>query len=473
MNKKVFFCFICTYLFLYLLNYLTPMSFGDDYVYAFVWPGQPMYVPLPETVERISSFGDVLKSQWLHYFTGNGRAPAHLLVQFFVWQGKWLFNIFNSLVFVLLVLEIYWFSHKGKVALHDLRAGTVCGIVFSLWAFTPGFNPVFLWLSGACNYPWMAVVLLAFLLPYVRKFYDFNKKFGGGLVYDLLFFVFGVLAGWGNENSVCWVALVLFLFLFLYRNNSGQEPWMYSGFAGLILGYVLLIFAPGNMARLYAKHGSNWFNMQILKDNLYIFAIVLMFQLILWYFCLKSIRILHLQKIKDQVLQKDSLLVKILCIIAFGMTAIMLLTPSFSLRNGFPGTVQLIISAVILLRMQKENEIKLISSQASKFLLGIGTVYFLLTVVITVPHSYKMHMQMDDLIEKTIMTRKNSVNTLLTVHPFKDSGELQNYLSGFHLSYYDLSEDVHDWGNVAFARYYGIKGIRMMRGKTNSDSGMN
>lgn len=463
MKIKVIFCLTIIYLFLYLLNYLTPMSFGDDYVYAFIWPGQPMYNPLPEAVERVCSVGDILKSQWLHYFTGNGRAPAHLLVQFFIWQGKWLFNIFNSLIFVLLVLEIYWISHKGKISLDDLQVRILYGIFFSLWVFTPGFNPVFLWICGACNYLWMAVLLLAFLLPYIRKFYDIGEEFGNGFFFCLKMFLLGVLAGWTNENSVCWIALVLIVFLFVYRKYRGQESWMYSGFAGLVLGYLLLIFAPGNMARLHAKHSANWYNMQILQDNLHIFAIVLMFQLVLWYFCLKSICILHLGNTKNQIVQKDFLLVKVLCIIAFGMTAIMLLTPSFSLRNGYPGTVQLIIAAIILLRIQKENGIVLIPKKAQKFLVGVGISYFLMTVLVTVPHSYKMHIQMNNLIIEAKQAQISSANTFLTVSPFKDSGELQNYLSGFHLSYFDLSEDVNDWGNVAFARYYGIKGIRMMR----------
>ena len=40
--------------------------------------------------------------------------------------------------------------------------------------------------------------------------------------------------------------------------------------------------------------------------------------------------------------------------------------------------------------------------------------------------------------------------------------------SGFHIPSFELSEDENRWENVAFARYYGIKGIRMPQ-KTNKD----
>ena len=36
MNKKVLVVFALIFLFLYIINYLSPMAFGDDYLYAFV-----------------------------------------------------------------------------------------------------------------------------------------------------------------------------------------------------------------------------------------------------------------------------------------------------------------------------------------------------------------------------------------------------------------------------------------------------
>ena len=115
-NIEVFIVIILIYFIMLGLNFLTPLFYGDDLVYAFIWPNQFMNVPLPDNVERINSVNDILVSQLRHYFTGNGRTVAHLFVQFFVWQGKWLFNFVNSFVFVLLVLQIHWISDRGIIS---------------------------------------------------------------------------------------------------------------------------------------------------------------------------------------------------------------------------------------------------------------------------------------------------------------------------------------------------------------------
>ena len=149
MKKK--FCFVLFFIFFYILNAFTPICFGDDYVYSFVWEGHSMFVPMSEHARRLSSFHDLLLSQWSHYLTGNGRAVSHTIAQFFLWMGKDVFNVFNALISVLLIMEIYWCANKGTVTF-DFKISRLVFIFFALWAFTPSFPSVFLWLSGACNY---------------------------------------------------------------------------------------------------------------------------------------------------------------------------------------------------------------------------------------------------------------------------------------------------------------------------------
>ena len=174
MNRKTALIFAGVFSVLFVLNCLTPMAFGDDYLYTFIWQGHSMFTPLSEDAVRVSSIRDILVSQWSHYFTWSGRAVSHTLIQLFLWAGKPVFNLINPLVSILLIAEIYWCSHKGKVSL-NFNAGMLCWIAFALWAFTPGFSGVFLWISGACNYLWTAVILLGFLLPYIKKYYSFEK----------------------------------------------------------------------------------------------------------------------------------------------------------------------------------------------------------------------------------------------------------------------------------------------------------
>ena len=83
-NKKTLLLFVFIYLFLFALNYLYPLSFGDDYVFSFVWQGHSMEVPLTEGAVRITSWSDLFVSQCSHYITWGGRFVGITLIE----QGK-------------------------------------------------------------------------------------------------------------------------------------------------------------------------------------------------------------------------------------------------------------------------------------------------------------------------------------------------------------------------------------------------
>lgn len=466
-HKNTVGIFMAIFLFYYIFNYLNPLSFGDDYLYSFIWQGRSMYVPLTEDATRVSSWRDVLISQWSHYFTWGGRTLAHTLIQLFLWWGKDIFNIFNALASVILVAEICWCANKGRVSL-EFNPAFVCWVFFALWAFSFGFSTVFFWLAGACNYLWPTVFLLGFMIPYIKKYYYMDEPFGTNHLFEFAMFLLGLIAGWGNENSVCWIILILLVFLFSFRKNPGEKMWMYSGLFGLLLGYTLLMFAPGNAVRFYEGHNLGFLtqqglNVQGLKNNLYIFLITLTFQLFLWYLALKSLYTSRKIVLKKQIIKKDIILVKTLCVVSLGMSAIMLLSPFFPPRSSFPGTVQLIIAVSVLLRMQKTNGIVLIPIKGQRFLAGVGILYFIMTASVTLSYAYETSSQMNAIIDLAKQVQETSKNSILAVKPIKKSSTIKDFLSGFHLSYYDFSEDENDWGNVAFARYYGIKGIRKIK----------
>lgn len=463
MNKKSMLVFAIIYLLLYILNYLHPMSFGDDYLYSFVWQGKPMNIPLDEHAVRVSSWHDLFASQWSHYFTWGGRTVAHVLAQFFLWMGKDVFNYFNAFVGTLLVAEIYWCIHKGKIS-SDFQPKTICWIFFVLWSFTPGFSPVFFWLTAACNYLWTNVILLAFLLPYFKKYFLFSQKVCDSAFFVLFMFLFGVIAGWTNENSVCWIIFVLFSFIVKYRKRTGMERWLYSGLVGMIIGYALLIFAPGNAARLYAEQigGSNWLNLDAFKANLNMFLSISFFQIFLWFFCCRSIFTLKLKNAKNnKEVNNIIFLVKILCFVAFGMTAIMFFSPGFPPRSGFPGTVMLVIAAGMLINLQEVYHIELILSSAKKFLFYVASLYFVMTTTVTIYFFNTIHKQMQAIA--LLAQQEKAIYEVIALPPVIGTKKIADRLSGFHVPSFELSEDENDWTNVAFSRYYGIKGVRMLK----------
>lgn len=470
MNRKAIIAIVSIYLFLYLLNYLHPMAFGDDYLYSFIWQGKPMSVPISEDAVRVSSWHDLFVSQWSHYFTWGGRTVAHVLVQFFVWMGKDIFNYFNALVGTLLVAEIYWCINKGHISF-DFNADTLCWIFFVIWAFTPGFTPVFFWLTGACNYLWTNVILIGFQIFYIRKFYDSDFRSNYSIFFATGMFFGGIIAGWTNENSVCWIILVLMAFILRARKKDKEkvEAWMYIGFLGLIIGYLLLIFAPGNAARLYAEQsgGSNWLNAKALKEDFNMILMITFFQIFLWFFSLRALYSLKQLKDLSDNLKKEILLAKVFCALAFCMSVIMFFSPGFPARSGFSGTLQLIIAVGILLRIQREYNIELIQNSAKTFLFYVGIIYFVMTSFITVKNVYHLKLEMQEVLALVQQAQKENKNEILEVKPFIVPPKMEEVMSGFHIPEIKLSDNENDWFNVAVARYYGIKGIRVIKDKTD------
>ena len=465
MSKKTAFFLVVLFLFFYLLNYLTPMSFGDDYVYSFIWQGHSEYVPLTEDAVRVSSLRDLCISQWSHYFTWSGRVVSHTIIQFFLWIGKDTFNFFNALVSVLLIVEIYWISHKGRITL-NFCPGTLCFISFVLWAFTPGFSPVFFWLSGACNYLWTAVLLLGFLLPYVQKYYFFEDILFGKNWFKYYMFFLGLLAGWSNENSICWIIFVLSVFIYLNRNRAELESWMLAGLVGLLVGYALLMLAPGNVARLRAELSitPEWSGTKLLKENFVVLVMVFFFQFLLWYFSLRSLFILKNKESESYnvELKKERLLVTVLCSISFGMTAMMLFSPNFPPRSSFPGTVQLVIAVCVLLRIQEKYDIEIIKKDAAKFLCFVSVCYFTISVSATLYGFCDYRNQVFNILS-AVKNSQQVQDCVITVPALKPVSETVANASGLHIIYYEMSEKENNWRNVAFSRYYGIKGIRMIK----------
>lgn len=451
------------FIFFYSLNIITPMSFGDDYVYSFIWEGHSLYGPLSENAVRISSWNDLAASQVLHYFTWSGRIVNHTLAQFFLWTGKSVFNVFNALVSVFLVAEIYWISHRGVVTL-QVKTGMICGVFFALWAFTPKFGDVFLWLDGACNYLWTISFLIGFLLPYVRKYYSVSERIHEGAFFSLGMFLSGLVAGCTNENTVCWVFPMLILFVYNARKNGWIESWLYFGVAGLISGYGLLLFAPGNMARLLAENnGYNWLSWERVKGNAaLLFLVLVYYQVLLWYFNLRSLCSLSGKNGENTELTKELLLVKIMCVASFCMTFVMLLSPNFPPRSAFPGTVFLITAACILFRIQEEYAIILIKEKARRFLCGVGIIYFFITATATFYGSYYNCHQINDLIS-FVKSSDYAKKNIIEVDSLPPIDDIVYKASCFHILIVEMSEDASDWRNVAFSRYYGIKGIRMIK----------
>ena len=465
MKNRVWAILFVLFFIMYLLNVMEPLS-SDDYFAFFVWPeGLPINGELPDNVQRVSSITDILKSAKTYYLTWGGRVPGGLPVGMFIaLMGKEYFNPVNAFMMVMLIMEIYWLSHEGKITF-SFKSSYLIWIAFSLWAFNICFNDTCLWVSGSCNYLWMAVIVLAFLIPYVQDYYNTNnlKKDYSKTVLGMFFL--GILAGWSHETTTYWLILILFYYLFFYNKKNKRQLWETSGFIGLIIGYTLLIFAPGNFSRLQMQQHTN--SIIIAADLFYPklveLIMILLFHSFLWYFI---IRFFLTYKKKDDYpdnFYRNLNIVKACILIAIGSATLMFFIPSRGLRPSFLGLIYLIISVVLLFRMQENAGMSFLTKNAKVFLKIIGLSYMILTVTVSLWCNYKSYCEWNKILSEVNRGHKNHVLEFKTDNVY-EYNHILNFLSGFHLTGIPVDEDENNEINKVFSRYYKIKGIKVIRG---------
>ena len=159
-------------------------------------------------------------------------------------------------------------------------------------------------------------------------------------------------------------------------------------------------------------------------------------------------------------MKKEIIFVSVLSVISLGSSVVMLLAPEFPERSGFFGTVWLIIASGTVWQMQDEYKLNLIQDRAKKFLTVTGVFFFVMTSVITLRNFCETNEWQQELLFHVQQTKAENKNSVLSVKPFRKASKTEVLMSGFHIVQNDLSDDVNSWENVAFARYYGIKGVR-------------
>ena len=210
---------------MWFLNHFTPL-FLDDWHYAFIFG----------TLEPIRSVGDILVSQWHHYLSFNGRFVAHFFVQLFDGiLGKGLFNVFNAIFFAVFLYALAIATSRDKKQYYSIMS-----VAFILvFLVMTGFKYVFLWLSGSCNYLWMAILLLFFIHLIEKE--EIAKRYHVPLI------LFGFVCGWTNEAMIVGLGAAYFIYYVFHREQLTKHRLCML--AGFYLGALFIVFSPAAIHR--------------------------------------------------------------------------------------------------------------------------------------------------------------------------------------------------------------------------------
>lgn len=465
LNKKKIIILILLYVLLWYFNYCTPLIF-DDYVYSFSFSERSMLVPLPETANRVESVTDIFVSQWNHYFSWGGRTVAHTLVQLFLWQGKLLFNIANAACFIFLLLEISWIINRGKMNFR-FSEQDILYVFGLLWFFSIGLGDVFVWLTLACNYLWTTVILLGFLLIYINHFFN-----GTVIIKNKALIIgFGLLAGWTNENTICFVILVLTFYLFNLHKSRGlsqKERSLLYGLAGLYAGYLMLMLAPGNYVRFIRETNAGVLlsGAAMLQRNLVAIVKILALRCILYVYVFKNLIVLNRCRLEETE-KKTLSLALAFTFLSFCSLAIMVFSPEFRFRSSFPGLIFLIIAVGLVRNIVCTSKQSLLNNNRNSFygtLQKLTTAYICLTLIGSIYVYSFQHQQTQAVLAEIEKEKNNPTGNTLVVkeRPYRlNDYRFFNAITGFHLVFpYSIMADAEHWINKDVALYYGIKSIR-------------
>lgn len=225
------------------MNGMTPL-FADDFSYSVSFV----------TKAPCESFCDVLSSQYLHYFTTNGRTVVHVLGQCLLWLGKPGLNVLNGLAFAGVC---YLICLHGLGSREAVRGWQVLGVFALLWFLTPHFGGSYLWVMGAANYLYSPGLILLYFLRWRNALREGGDEERPEPLWDtLLWAAAGILSGWSNENtSFALICMVVWVIVLRRIHRRRVFRWMWAGLAGNLLGCVLLFASPAQGKRLAAAGG--------------------------------------------------------------------------------------------------------------------------------------------------------------------------------------------------------------------------
>lgn len=227
---------ICVLLMMLFVGYYSslPWNIEDDFYYTYHW----------KYGSKLTSFWDVLSSQYYHYIDNNGRFVAHTIVQLFdgIW-GQTSFAVCNAfahlfLLWIICKLVKVRFEQTGMIIL------ICCVLIVCLRTCLVASHQV--------GYIWMAALSLGYCYLFLREERKPISKW-----WMLLIIPFSVMAGNGQETFNIGISSALICYAII--NIKRMTPIQWAMLFSFGVGVLLIILSPSLMLRVNdenAKCGS-------------------------------------------------------------------------------------------------------------------------------------------------------------------------------------------------------------------------
>lgn len=442
-RKLIFYLILClSFVMIYAYNLLTPYL-SDDYAYLI-------------DVRKATSLWDLVKQQYGEYLSNSGRVIGQFNVRLSLYGSKQIFNVVNSGMFLALLLLIYQNVRRKKK--HDIFV-LLLTITF-LWKFTVDFGQTMLWICGSCNYLWGSVIILAFFTLY-RHFLEREEAVRHQGTLALLLFLFGIAAGWCNENTSGGGLLLVLMYSLNFwwekrkEKQKGIYPFMIAGVTGMCLGILGMIAAPGVRKRSATMSEDQYTGLVGLLSRIYKTTVSvrkLFFALLVVITILFVILVLQ-KKLKTwtQIRTNDS----VLFAVAFVATSYVLaLIPTPQNRAFFGAGVFLMTACIQGIVDIREDETVISAIKYS--LVSILCLWLFFTYVENLVNLARIYREENERIELIKADKEDPEGDGIVVIPqYREA--FRTPFSVAHDS--DLTEDKNYWINHFYEIYYDVGNI--------------
>ena len=230
---------IIAFALLFILNSIAPLLPGDDLLYQLKFPEEG-YIGN----RGINSLADFAESCLNHYINYNYRIIPHAILQFVLLFPSYLFDLLNSLIFLLIPVALLGHSSIEK----RNRPVMYVLLLFVLWCFHPDLSWSYFWTTGSVTYTWLLIPQIYLLSSLIRK-YDGDHIFGGKE------FLSAVLISTGSENALLGIFAVSLIILVTKFRRSGKIDDRYFILSSLVMliGGLLMLFSPAMELRRSAE----------------------------------------------------------------------------------------------------------------------------------------------------------------------------------------------------------------------------
>ncbi len=446
-NKKIFYSILgVNYIAILIYNFLTPPMSDDLY-----WkPG--VY----------TSFSEILCDSWAYYNNWLGRIESYIFTRLADAHPKPLYNVISSLFFIALIFALY--CNVEREEKYDCR--TLSFISLYIWIWGIDFAQTMLWVCGTCNYLWCFAIEFGFLAYYrhVLKSADSRQYVSvGRRVFTIIgIFVWGLLAGNGNESSSGGVFLLVMYFTLisalkksngsyklLVRIRNNIDAVEVSGILGLVLGMIIMVFAPGNMIRgavsveEESQTGLLLYLGRFIKINniIYDYMQILIATIVI---LLVYIHIYKGKRVKDMIDIYAYVSIAIISIYVIILTTI-------PMPRAFMGGSLILLIAAIQLIQYIEKDDKVLNTACISAVI-LMTLYMLHSYVCNAANLVRILRELEER-QEYVDTQKEAGNYSLELPMLRKEWD-NRYTYIYHKN--DVNEEPDSFGNQIYRIYYGL-----------------